>query len=479
MYSIQHLNLITSSFCDLKCSYCFLRKNKSFRQFDTIIREKWLDGSYIDNVEKVFKKLECDPKDVEVLSLWGGEPFLHLKIISNQFKRLMQLCPNMESIIVPTNWVHTNVQDLCNLLQIINDNINERTINNKKLHFHIQASIDGIENDIFIKNGHTASWNQYRKNYNDLCDILEKMSLSNVSVHFCISSTGLQQDFIERFSKIENIKEHIQFWSQEIQSLVNRSNKIKTVDVEVNSRVNFPTIAIPQQTSSLEALEIVKIIKTISQTLYNEKAYYHTNDQIVKLFFNCETDWPLCRPNHECPESSQRAVTLLPDGTICQCPDGFIEHTQEFQNEFLEEKDYKEYKNMLIASRQFFNPLTATDKEIADHKWYNIMGGFKDTFFPYFSLGYATATELALSHQIDEIYLKDPMLLFKHLTAAGMINECFRDSCEVTGVPYMGGHDLIRRWFNGYVQEAYNYHLSDIKWTIKKGIENEIKEREK
>ena len=56
----------------------------------------------------------------------------------------MQLCPNMESIIVPTNWVHTNVQDLCNLLQIINDNINERTINNKKLHFHIQASIDGI-----------------------------------------------------------------------------------------------------------------------------------------------------------------------------------------------------------------------------------------------------------------------------------------------------------------------------------------------
>ena len=71
------------------------------------------------------------------------------------------------------------------------------------------------------------------------------MYLPNISVHFCISSTGLQKDFIERFSKIENIREHIKFWDQEIRYLIERTEKIKNVDVEVNSRVNFPTIAIP------------------------------------------------------------------------------------------------------------------------------------------------------------------------------------------------------------------------------------------
>jgi len=47
MYSIEHLNIITSSFCDLKCSYCFLHKNRSFRQYDKWIIESWKDGTYV------------------------------------------------------------------------------------------------------------------------------------------------------------------------------------------------------------------------------------------------------------------------------------------------------------------------------------------------------------------------------------------------------------------------------------------------
>lgn len=474
MYLIKHLNVVTSSFCDLKCSYCYLHKNKSFREYDKKVIESWKDGTYIENLKKVFKKLNSDPHEVHDLALWGGEPFIHIDIILDSFKELMQLCPNLDSVVVPTNWLHTNIDNLCKLLQIVNDNIRPRKDISELLHFHIQPSIDGIEGDIFMRDGHFGSWKKYKDNFDELCDKLEQMYLPNLSIDFCISGTATQQNILTQFSDYENIKQHIQFWNKAVLYAEKRLSKLKDPIGIANTKINFPTIAIPQVTSSIEALDIVKTIKTISQTFYNEKAYYGTNDHIFKEFFNCESDWPLCRANHECPEADQKSVTILPDGTICQCPDGYLENTEKFQNEFLLEQDFKEYKNKLIASYHFFNPLTASEKEIQDHKWYMIMGGFKDTFFPYISLGFATAQELALSHQIDEIYLVDPMLLLKHLTAAGMINECFRESCDVTGVPYMGGHDMIRRWFNGYLQEAYNFHLHDIKQTIHKSISHKI-----
>lgn len=473
MYSIQHLNIITSSFCDLKCSYCFLHKNKSFRQYDKEIIQAWKDGSYVDNIKKVFIKLNSNPKEVTDLSFWGGEPFIHTNIIIESFKDLIQLCPNLESIIVPTNWLHTNINDLCKLLQIVNDNITPRT-KNQLLHFHIQPSIDGINGDIFMKDGHYGSWEKYKDNFDKICDALENMFLPNLSIDFCISGTGLQSNFLNHFSNYENIKKHINFWNEAVKYADKRLSSLSNPCGSINTRMNFPTIAIPQTTSSFEALELTKLIKLISQTFYTEKAFYATNDRLFKEYFNCEADWPLCKSNHECPEADQKSVTILPDGTICQCPDGFIENSKDFQNEFLNSGNFQEYKNILIASKHFFNPLTATEKEIEDHKWYMIMGGFKDTFFPYINLNFAMAQELALSHQIDEIYLIDPMILFKHLTSASMINECFRDSCKVTGLPYMGGQDMIRRWFNGYVQEAYNLHLHDIKQTIHESIRNQI-----
>ena len=37
---------------------------------------------------------------------------------------------------VPTNWCHTNISDLCDLLKIINDTATPRS-DNSLIHFHI------------------------------------------------------------------------------------------------------------------------------------------------------------------------------------------------------------------------------------------------------------------------------------------------------------------------------------------------------
>lgn len=475
MYSIRHLNLITSSFCDLKCSYCFLHKNKSFRDFDKFIIEGWKTGLYAKNIKEVFIRLNSDPDEVTDISFWGGEPFLHLDYLVPSFKEIIGYFPNVKSFVVPTNWVHTDIDNLCKLFKIINDEITPRE-DDQKLHFHLQMSIDGIENDIFMKTGHNASWNQYKNNYDKMLSILDTMYLPNLDIHISISGTGQKDLILKHFSDFDNIKKHILFW-EEAKKYVNEKNKkTKNPKVILNNYINFPTIALPVQTSSAEALDIEKMVKLFNQSLYNLNADFKQQEHVFTEYFNCETDWLFYGNNHECPESSQFAITLLPDGTICQCPSGFIENNKEYQKEILDSKDYLLYKETLIASHHFFNPLTATKKDIEDHRWYNILGGFKDTFFTYINLGFSLAQELALSHQIDEIYLLNPKLLYQHLISASTINECFRESVSTTGLPYIGGHDLERRWLNGYIATAYNFHRAAIENTIKLSIQQKISE---
>lgn len=470
MYSIEHLNIITSSFCDLKCSYCFLHKNKFFRQYDKYILEKWKDGSYVQNIKKLFEILETDPNKVEDLSFWGGEPFLHIDVIAPQLKELFEFLPNIKSIVVPTNFVHTNAQALGELLKILDASITPRS-EKDKLHFHLQMSIDGIEDDIFMKIGHEGSWERYKKNYDQLFDFLDKEYLPNIVVAIAISGTSRQDEILKRFANYENIDEHIKFWEKAKNYVIEKNKLAKNPEFMLNSAINFPTIAMPDKTDSIQGLDIVKMIKTINQVLYKNKAYYNNQDHLFREYQHCETDWPVCGKNHECPEASQRAITVLPDGTITQCPSGFIEHLPGYAAEILKTEDSLSYKKTLIAGHQFFNPLTASEKDMLDHQWYNIMGGFKDTYFAYINLGFAMAEELALSHQIDENYLLDPMLLLKHLQGAGTINECFRESINVTGLSYMAGHDLTRRWLNGYVAEAYNFHQAEIASTIQLSLE--------
>lgn len=477
MYSIEHLNIITSSFCDLKCSYCFLHKNQSFRKYDKYILQSWKDGSYIENIKKLFIKLECDPKKVEDISFWGGEPFLHLDILTLNIEELLKLFPNVKSFIVPTNFVHTDAKELCHLFKIIDRCLSDREEDNKA-HFHVQASIDGIEGDIFMETGHTGSWKLYKKNFDEMCDILSSMNLKNLEINLAISGTGKQEYFLKYFQNEENIKKYIEFWENAKNYIYKKIKDTENPKIELNSKINFPTIALPEKTSSEQAIDIHKIIKLLSKILYQDNASYGNNDHLIKEYFNCETDWPLCGHNHECPEANQRAITVLPDGTITQCPSGFIEHIKEYQDEILSSGNLDDHKRVLIAAKQFFNPLTASEKENEDHKWYNIMGGFKDTFFTYINLGFSMAQELALSHQIDEIYSLDSMLLLKHLTAASTINECFRESIRTTGLSYMGGHDLERRWLNGYIAEAYDFHKAEILDVIKLSLK-EKKERSK
>lgn len=52
-HDISCVCFMTASSCNLNCSFCYLHKNESFKEFDKEILQAWDDGSYITNVKKV------------------------------------------------------------------------------------------------------------------------------------------------------------------------------------------------------------------------------------------------------------------------------------------------------------------------------------------------------------------------------------------------------------------------------------------
>jgi sulfatase maturation enzyme AslB (radical SAM superfamily) len=50
---VNHIDIMGSSNCNLKCSYCYINKNCSFSNYDKTIRQAWESGEYLKTVEKV------------------------------------------------------------------------------------------------------------------------------------------------------------------------------------------------------------------------------------------------------------------------------------------------------------------------------------------------------------------------------------------------------------------------------------------
>lgn len=472
MYNkIYQVDLISNSTCDMKCEFCFLRKNKTFTNYNKIVQEKWKNGEYVKNIKKLFSFFKSDPKKVRTLEFWGGETLLNIKTLLPSMEELISFFSEIETFVIPTNGLNTNIKDLCQLISIIDKNLSKR--DKRLLHFHIQLSIDGMPNSIIMKEGHNGDWDKYKKNFDELCEELNKIELKNTSVDIVFLGNASDKNWINSFKDYKDLKELIQFWNK-VNKYVNdkiKENKNKHNMLTIMN--DLPKIALPHHFNLEEILNLEKIIRLNDYVVYQEKGLYEYNQTPAETFYPGDATFIYGLANYECPEADQNSITILPDGTVPFCPCAYLQHLPEYQKEVLEKEDYKSYKNCLIYSYYFFNPLTATEEEIEKHKWYMLNSGIKDTYFPYIYYSYNMAKELALSRQIDFNYFLDDALLFEEITAASTIGECRRENLNYTNIPYLTDENLIRTWLNGYTQYYKRLFLTQLKERMKIGLQND------
>lgn len=468
---IKQLDLMGSSNCDLKCSYCYITKNCTFFNYDKVVKQAWETGSYLTTIKDVFKKLDSDPLLLEDLQLWGGEPTLHMKEIAKWGYELGKLFPNITHFLIPTNWYQTDMNALVDFIYGLSEGINPREKDEDHLNFHIQASIDGPPGD-FNTHGHHVSWEKYKQNFDQFCDIIEKKGkLKNVTIVFASCGTSTQHLILKNFNTYDQIKSFKIFMTEVTNYILEKIKNVSNASIMLSSRLWTPRIAISQTTSTEEAVELEKIVRLLEYYNYAENTPIFKDSNEIQLFHDLRGEQNFLSRNHECPESNEEAITLMPDGTIAECPCTFLQNLEEYGNELLKEKNYWEYKSCLIRMPNFYNPLKENIEEDEYHNWYVYNGGFLGTNSTYANLNLSMAYEMALSRQIDYNYALSPELLIQHYLANFMTAECYREHVNVTHNHFLTDHNMFRRWFNGYTEYGYNDHLYQIKKILKNTLE--------
>ena len=101
---INNISLISSTTCNLNCSFCYLHKNQSYKEFDKLVRYERADGSYLDNALKTVERFG-PAEGVTQCQLWGGETLLHIDDVTKNLQKFYLYFPNVTIWRISTNWL--------------------------------------------------------------------------------------------------------------------------------------------------------------------------------------------------------------------------------------------------------------------------------------------------------------------------------------------------------------------------------------
>lgn len=170
---IRAVTLVSSCGCNLHCQYCMIENSlngcSAKLQQDTI--KALIDGSYLENVKKIFKRLDLDRYIIDNFGFWGQEPTLTLHLITEHLDDWFKFFPNIRNIDFSTNGMdfperiiafakrvdELTTQDDVNLsIQFSYDGAystnNIRNANNERIFQTISTVIEGLNK---IKFNHT------------------------------------------------------------------------------------------------------------------------------------------------------------------------------------------------------------------------------------------------------------------------------------------------------------------------------------
>lgn len=468
---IKKLMVLGSSVCNLQCNYCFLKdqhKNNAYVLLNKEIQKAWKDGSYVENIKKVFTEIESDPNRVDSLEIWGGEPLIITNNLVKPVEELLLYFKNIDYINIPTNF--TRINGLLEFIQKIEE-VKLKQEFSSRVNLHIQISSDAPDGEL-QQFGHSISWEVYKRNIEELCQQLSKIPpLKKVLLALEIHATLSEETILQYLDTYEAIENYCDAYN-DFHNFVN--NTIKKYNVQSfffqNTETTFPHNANPMFSDVEGALKLEYIL-SLTRYLEKHKDYgisTESNEHIYIRNACAAGSLPIVENNPVCIESGLMALTIMYDGTICECPCDYIISFDKYW-EWIKDNPLKrnEYREAIYKKQFYINPLTATQKEKDDFDWY---------IYDSVRMGESTALhlmmnfylEMAASGQLDYIYTQNPEKLLAHLSQFNQSYSCPKDQLTYTYTPYMGGTGYARKFFNGIAEMAQNDLKEDIQFEIKR-----------
>lgn len=447
---VVSISVITSSTCNLNCSFCYLHKNQAYKEYHKLLKEAWQDGSYVNNVKLTIEKMGNNLNDIREIHFWGGETLIEIDTIAKNVPSFYNIFPNLKSWHMSTNWV-INIDNYFNFLKIIDQCASQPT------DIIVQVSIDGPPGPCSDQ-AHNG-WEFYKNNFNKFLSLMNSHKFKYVHVRFHFKSTLSKDLYIKEFSTYEGIASYMKYMKNFISEI---EEQCISRSVDIRENFTIPSLARPHIYSKEEGEKIRDIMYRWEEVALRE----FPEERIPFMYGMSEfnKDLILFNSNIECGEFVDR-YTITFDGTIVECSGVFIDYYEPYQKELLKEGNLKLYEQALINAKHSFNPIMATSEEIEKWKW-RIQQGYRNNSLTYMSLMMGVAKELCASKQIPSYY-EDIDTLFYHLQTFQNSNGCSKENFQTTGIPYLTSVGNIREYFNGVVDYGFKMRQKELKKSFK------------
>lgn len=130
----KHIILYPYGLCNLRCSYCFIDKNKGLTEIDELLKKSFeQENYYIDFISKHYSYDE-----VRIIEFWGGEPTLGFNRLDKTLTQVLEKYYLIDEIQFSSNFTTISfIKDIQDLLSIF------KKFPERKFLVDIQMSYDG------------------------------------------------------------------------------------------------------------------------------------------------------------------------------------------------------------------------------------------------------------------------------------------------------------------------------------------------
>ena len=446
MEKMVSLSLISSSRCNMKCSFCYLHKNKSFYEYDKYLRAMWRNGDYIENVKKTIDKLGINPNDITNVTFWGGETTIDLDDIIPALPKMFEYFPKIKRLWFSTNW-HTSVDKIVEFYKAWGQAAPDNQ------YISMQASIDGPPGPC-CEQGHPGDWDIYIKNYKRLAELwpeAQKEVPKLRSLKLTTNSTIGKELYYDIFSDKQKTYNYLKFMLDKEKEI----REIVTAGGVLGFKINLPGIALPIEGGADEGFKYFNSVMNITNVI---NKYFSDNQWLMNSIPIRNREAPytdLLMRDYACG-SLLSSFNILPDGTITECHSSFADVLDPYYQELKDSDDHSAVLAARLNRKIAFNPIKMTDEEIARMKEI-IMNGYRNSIATITALKMGMLQEMALSGQVDNKLINNPILQLKTVRVNSMNNTCSRENLIQTHNPYLSSPDQFRRLYNGLAEYILNH----------------------
>lgn len=432
------LYLSVSSKCNLNCTYCFLKKDKSYIEADKKCRQALIDGSYVDNILKGLERINYDKTTFDRLELWGGETTLHFDIFDKPLFKILQKFPNITRMFFSTNGTF-NINTMTSFLDKVDENVG------RDFKISFQFSMDGPPD--ILKRTRNLDYNIIRNNLTQLIQYYNTKKLKHINLEFYYKATLPWDIFKEIFSTREGIYRYCDFFEEELKYFQS---------INLNKDVNFirggyPNCAIPYAYTVEDGLELGRIARLFDTCDFSKYKNYDYDTNFAYMLFKEELKVDPYRQSTICG-MNYSSFLFRYDGSLLPCTSAIMddnkEHIKNTEKEFPEE--YKLLQNIDFEN-YVINLITATDEEIYDffYKAYWMWEGQANILAHNIS---AILYYMSLAGQVSPIYAQNKEVLIRHSRYLVPRVGCYYNDVKLNGSPFIPMMDALKFYCNGHLE---------------------------